>query len=86
LTNLFKRGDLRINHHSEKKKKNRFRLRFHTAVVIKLIEKAIYDLGAIDEVSFQVCNDFDGHFKFWSEKSTSFKSWMKACSRTILRR
>jgi len=62
LTNLFKRSELKINHHSDKKKKNRFRLRFHTAVVIKLIEKAIYDLGSVEEVSFQVCNDFDGHF------------------------
>ena len=62
LVNLFKKGELNINHYSEKKKKNRFRLRFHTAIVIKLIKKAIYDLGSIDEVSFQICNDFDGHF------------------------
>ena len=62
LTNLFKQGGLNINHHSNKKKKNRFRLRFHTAVVIKLIEKAIYDLGSVENVSFQICNDFDGHF------------------------
>jgi hypothetical protein len=62
LVNLFKKGELNINRHSEKKKKNRFRLRFHTAIVIKLIEKTIYDLGAIEEVDFQICNDFDGHF------------------------
>jgi hypothetical protein len=62
LVNMFKRGELNINHSSDKKKKNRFRLRFHTAIVIKLIERAVYDLGSIDEASFQVCNDFDGHF------------------------
>lgn len=58
----FKQGNLNINSHSEKKKKNRFRLRFHTAIVIKLIEKAIYDLGSVEDVNFQICNDFDGHF------------------------
>ena len=62
LVNLFKKGELNINHYSEKKKKNRFRLRFHTAIVIKLIEKAIKDIGFINEVNFQICNDFDGHF------------------------
>lgn len=62
LVHLFKKGELNINHNSVKKKKNRFRLRFHTAVLIKLIEKAIYDLGSIEEVNMQICNDFDGHF------------------------
>jgi hypothetical protein len=62
LVHLFKKGELNINHHSKKKKKNRFMLRFHTVVVIKLIEKAIRDLGYVEEVNFQICNDFDGHF------------------------
>lgn len=62
LVNSFKSGKLNINHHSDKKRKNRFRLRFHTAIVIKLIEKAIYDFGTVEEVNFQICNDFDGHF------------------------
>ncbi|MBU2616758.1 MAG: hypothetical protein KKB79_02120 [Nanoarchaeota archaeon] len=62
LVNLFKKGELNINHNSKKKRKNRFRLRFHTIVVIKLIEKALYDLGSIDEVNMLICNDFDGHF------------------------
>ena len=62
LMSSFKKGDLNINDSSEKKRKNRFRLRFHTAVVIKLIEKAIFDQGHIEEVSFEICNDFDGHF------------------------
>jgi len=62
LVHLFKKGELNINHNSSKKKKNRFRLRFHTAIIIKLIEKAIYDLGSIEEVNIQICNDFDGHF------------------------
>ncbi len=62
LVNLFKKGELNINHNSKKKRKNRFRLRFHTAIIIKLIEKAIYDLGSTEEVNIQICNDFDGHF------------------------
>jgi len=62
LVNLFKKGELKIGGYSKKKNKNRFRLRFHTAVVIKLIEKSIYDLGFVEDVSFQICNDFDGHF------------------------
>lgn len=58
----FKKGNLKINHTSDKKKKNRFRLRFHTAIIIKLIEKIIYDLGAIEDLAIEICNDFDGHF------------------------
>ena len=62
LVYLFKTGGLKINHRSGKQKKNRFRIRFHTAVIIKLIEKAIYDLGAVDSVNIELCNDIDGHF------------------------
>ena len=62
LVSDFKKGNLNINHTSNKKKRNRFRLRFHTAIIIKLIEKAIYDLGAVDEIAIEICNDFDGHF------------------------
>jgi len=58
----FKQGDLNINHPSEKQKKNRFRIRFHTAVIIKLIEKAIYDLGSVEGINIELCNDIDGHF------------------------
>jgi len=62
MVHLFKIDELNINHSSKKKKKNRFRLRFHTAVVIKLMERALYDLGLVEEVNVQICNDFDGHF------------------------
>lgn len=62
LVAMFKKGELNINNKSDKQKKNRFRLRFHTSVIIKLIEKAVYDLGSIDEVNMQICNDYDGHF------------------------
>jgi len=30
--------------------------------MIKLIEKVIYDLGAVEDVAIEICNDFDGHF------------------------
>ncbi len=63
LVYLFKQGRLNIDCNlSDKKKKNRFRLRFHTAIVILLLKKAIYNLGYVDEINIQICNDFDGHF------------------------
>lgn len=62
LSELFRRGEFRIEADSDKKKKNRFRLRFHTAIVIILIEKAIKDLGNVEDMNIQICNDFDGHF------------------------
>ena len=57
-----RRGDLKIDAPTEKAKKNRLRIRFHTAVLIKLVEKAIYDLRAVDSVNIEICNDIDGHF------------------------
>ena len=62
LVYRFRKGMFNINAPSEKKRKNRFRLRFHTAVVVKVIERAIFDLGFVDAVGMQICNDFDGHF------------------------
>jgi hypothetical protein len=62
LNYLFKKGELNINHKSEKQKKNRFRIRFHTGVIILLIKQAIRDLGNVDELSIALCNDIDGHF------------------------
>lgn len=66
LTALFKRGSLRIvgssDRSSEKTQRNRFRIRFHTAIVIQLLKRAIKDLGYVDEVNIEICNDFDGHF------------------------
>ncbi len=62
VLNLFKTGALNINHHSEKQMKNRLRIRFHTAVIIKILERAIYDLGSVNEINLELCNDIDGHF------------------------
>ena len=62
LIYLFRQGELNINQHSNKKNKNRFRIRFHTAVIIQLIEKAIFDLGSAEDIVVQICNDIDGHF------------------------
>ena len=58
----FKRGHLKIEANSGKKQKNRVRLRFHTVIIIKLLEKAIKDLESLEDVNIQICNDFDGHF------------------------
>ena len=62
LISSLKKGELNINAPSEKSKKNRLRIRFHTAVIIALIEQAIADLGYADEVHIEICNDIDGHF------------------------
>ena len=62
LINLFRKGELKIKSKSKKQNKNRFRLRFHTAIIIKLIEKAIFNLNSVNEITIQICNDFDGHF------------------------
>lgn len=62
ILDFYRQGSLNIEANSEKNKKNRLRLRFHTAIVIKLIEAALRDIKEIDEVNFQICNDFDGHF------------------------
>ncbi|MAH07109.1 hypothetical protein CMI38_02570 [Candidatus Pacearchaeota archaeon] len=62
LINLFKGGKLNISNKSNKQRKNRFRIRFHTAVIIRLMDRAIRDLGAIDEINVELCNDIDGHF------------------------
>ena len=62
LNYLFKKGDLNINNKSERQRKNRFRIRFHTGIIILLIKQAIRDLGSIDDVSIALCNDIDGHF------------------------
>jgi len=62
LIYLFRIGELNIDNGSKKQKKNRFGLRFHTSVIIKLVEQATNDLGILNNVNFQICNDFDGHF------------------------
>ena len=75
LVYLFRKGDLNINHHSDKQKKNRFKIRFHTAVIIILINQAIRDLGYAEEISIELCNDIDGHFH--EIKDMIFKHFIK---------
>jgi len=58
LLHSFNAGELNIDSKSYRKNKLRFRLRFHTAVVIELIKKAAKNI----EVTIQICNDFDSHF------------------------
>jgi len=62
LVSKFKKGEMKITGTSEKAKKNRFRIRFHTAIIISLMEQAIKDLGYLDDVNIEICNDIDGHF------------------------
>jgi hypothetical protein len=62
LVHLFKQNDLNIESTSLKKQKLRFKIRFHTAIIILLIEKAIKDEGRADKINIQICNDIDGHF------------------------
>jgi len=75
LVSKFRKGELNINNKSDKKRKNRFRIRFHTSVIIKVIEKVIYDLGSIDEINIELCNDIDGHFH--EIKDMLFKHFIK---------
>lgn len=42
--------------------KLRLKIRFHTAIIILLLNKAIRDEGFLEEVNIQICNDIDGHF------------------------
>ena len=62
ILSSLKKGELNINAPSDKAKKNRLRIRFHTAIIILLIEQAIKDLGYLEDVNIEVCNDIDGHF------------------------
>jgi hypothetical protein len=61
LNYLFNRGDLGIHSTSHKKEKLRLRVRFHTAIIILLLEKAIRD-NEVEEVDIEICNDTGGHF------------------------
>lgn len=67
IVSYFRKGYLNIHSTSEKASKNRLRIRFHTAIIIALIRKAVYDLGSIDKVSIEICNDFDGHLHEMSD-------------------
>ena len=62
IISRFKKGELSINGPTEKTKKNRLRIRFHTAVIIQLINQIIRDLGYVEEINIEICNDIDGHF------------------------
>ena len=61
LNNCFLRGELNITSKSHKSDKLRFKIRFHTAVIIELIFESLKN-EKIGELSIQICNDFDGHF------------------------
>lgn len=62
LVSSFKKGELKITAPSDRTRKNRLRIRIHTAVIITLITKAIRDLGFLGDVNIEICNDIDGHF------------------------
>ncbi len=62
LVHLFNTGTLNITSTSPKKAKLRFKLRFHIAIIILLMRRAIKDEGYIDELNVELCNDLDGHF------------------------
>jgi hypothetical protein len=62
LISSFKQGHLKILKGSDKSKRNRFRIRFHTAAIIRILDKILKDLGFIDSINIELCNDMDGHF------------------------
>lgn len=59
---LFNIGELRIKSTSRKKERARLKIRFHTAIIILLLEEAIKKDNKIKELDIQICNDIDGHF------------------------
>lgn len=62
VSHEFNKGHLWKSVKSPKTGRMRLRVRFHTAIVILLIRKAVIDLGSIDDLNIEICNDFDGHF------------------------
>ena len=61
LLHSFNSGELNIDSKSLRKNKLRFKLRFHTSVVIELIKEAIKK-DRLSDITIQICNDFDNHF------------------------
>ena len=45
-----------------KKYRMRLRVRFHTAVIFLLIKRYISENSGANNLSIELCNDFDGHF------------------------
>ncbi|MDO8460301.1 MAG: hypothetical protein Q7S74_04285 [Nanoarchaeota archaeon] len=62
ITSLYKQGKLWKLGKNEKTDKMRLRIRLHTTIIILLMQKAIKDLGYLDDLNVEICNDFDGHF------------------------
>lgn len=62
IMHLFRQEKLWKINQSEKRNKMRLRVRFHTAIIIMLVKKAITDYKNISDVNIEICNDFDGHF------------------------
>lgn len=62
IMHQFKLGKLWKLSKNERIDKMRLRIRFHTVTAILLMNKAIKDLGFVDNLSIEICNDFDGHF------------------------
>lgn len=61
LSKLFKDNQLGIDPTSNNGRL-RVKIRFHTAVIILLLEKAIKDEEEIGDINIEICNDIDGHF------------------------
>lgn len=60
IIDLYNKNQLGFD--SSKKGRLRFRIRFHTSIILLLLERAIKDEGYLEEVNIQICNDIDGHF------------------------
>ena len=55
LINGFKKGDLGI------KTKLRFKLRFHTSIIILIIKDIVSKFKDSERYQIELCNDYDGH-------------------------
>ncbi len=62
IIHLYHTNRLGIKSPEKKSRKLRLKLRIHTAVILKLLYSGIKDLGNVDNIKIEICNDFDGHF------------------------
>lgn len=62
ILNEFNQGKLGKLAENHKRERLRLSIRLHTSIIILLIKKALFDLGEIEDLNIEICNDFDGHF------------------------
>jgi len=62
LLHLFNSRQIKMNSTNSRKEKLRFKIRTHVSLIIYLIREAIKEMGYVDKIRIEICNDIDGHF------------------------